>query len=139
MTHAGARASMLGMVKIFALRERLEGRRQALSDAIQEALVSAFGLPRDKRAHRFFPLEREDLVAPPDRSEDYVLIELTVMGGRTIAARKQLVRELFENLEARVSIAPHDVEIVILEAPPENWGFRGLHGDEATLPYNVRV
>ncbi len=127
------------MVKIYALRERLEGKRTALSDAIQTALHEAFGLPLSKRAHRFFPLSREDLVAPPDRSDDYLLIELTVMAGRSIEARKALVRGLFEQIESSVGIAAHDVEIVILESAPENWGFRGLHGDEAALPYQIKV
>jgi phenylpyruvate tautomerase PptA (4-oxalocrotonate tautomerase family) len=127
------------MVKLYALRERLEGRRKALSDAVQGALVDAFGLPPDKRAHRFFPLEREDLFAPPDRSDDYVLIELTIMAGRSTEAKKRLVRRLFERLAVEVDIAPQDVEVVILEAPPENWGFRGFHGDEAKLNYSVKV
>jgi phenylpyruvate tautomerase PptA (4-oxalocrotonate tautomerase family) len=127
------------MVKIYALRERLVGRRRALSDAIQAALVEAFGLPPDKRAHRFFPLEREDLVAPPDRSDDYVLIELTIMSGRSTETKKKLVRALFERIGRDAAITPHDIEIVILESAPEHWGFRGLHGDEAQLPYRVRV
>ena len=127
------------MVKFYALRERLAGRRQLLSDAVQAALTSAFGLPHDKRAHRFFPLEREDLFAPPDRSDDYLLLELTVMSGRTTETKKALVRALFQRLEADAGLRPQDVEIVILEAPPENWGFRGLHGDEAQLSYKVRV
>ena len=127
------------MVKIYALRERLAGRRQLLSDAIQAALSSAFGLPADKRAHRFFALEREDLFAPPDRSDDYLLVELTVMAGRSTDTKQALVRALFERLEKDAGLRPHDVEIVILEAPPENWGFRGLHGDEAQLSYKVRV
>jgi phenylpyruvate tautomerase PptA (4-oxalocrotonate tautomerase family) len=127
------------MVKVYALRASLEGRRQAISDAVQAALVEAFGVPEGKRFHRFFPLEREDLFAPPDRSDDYLLLEFTVIAGRSVAAKKQLVRALFERLEKDVGIAPQDVEVVILEAPPENWGFRGMHGDEAALPYAVRV
>ncbi len=127
------------MVKIYALRERLEGRRALLSDAIQAALTECFGLPPSKRAHRFFPLSREDLVAPPDRSDDYLLLELTVMAGRSIEARKALVRALFVKLEASVGIAAHDGEVVLIESAPENWGFRGLHGDEAALPYQLKV
>ena len=127
------------MVKIYALRERLSGRRQLVSDAIQGALTSAIGLPADKRAHRFFPLEKEDLFAPPDRSDDYMLVELTVMTGRSTDTKKALVRALFERLERDAGLRPQDVEIVILESPPENWGFRGLHGDEAQLSYKVRV
>jgi phenylpyruvate tautomerase PptA (4-oxalocrotonate tautomerase family) len=68
-----------------------------------------------------------------------MLIELTIMAGRSIDARKQLVRSLFTHLEADVGIVKQDVEIVILEAPAENWGFRGLHGDEAVLPYSLKV
>jgi phenylpyruvate tautomerase PptA (4-oxalocrotonate tautomerase family) len=127
------------MVKIYALRERLAGRRLLFSDTVQAALGDAFKLPNDKRAHRFFPLEREDLVAPPDRSDDYVLLELTVMAGRSTETKKALVRALFERFEAELGIRAQDVEIVILEAPPENWGFRGLHGDEAKLSYQVKV
>jgi phenylpyruvate tautomerase PptA (4-oxalocrotonate tautomerase family) len=127
------------MVKIYALRERLQGRRQLLSDTVQAALTSVWGLPHDKRAHRFFPLAREDLFAPPDRSEDYLLLELTVMAGRTTETKKALVRALFQRLETDAGLRPQDVEIVIVEAPPENWGFRGLHGDEAQLSYKVRV
>ncbi len=127
------------MIKIYALRDRLEGRRQVLSDAIQAALVDAIGMPKDKRAHRFFPLESEDLFAPPDRSDAYTLIEVTMMSGRSVTAKKELVRRLFERLEHDAGLAKQDVEIVILESPPENWGFRGLHGDEAALPYAVKV
>ncbi len=127
------------MVKVYALRASLEGRRQAISDAVQAALVEAFGVPRGKRFHRFFPLEREDLFAPPDRSDDYLLIEFTVMAGRSVEAKKKLVRAVFERLERDAGIAPQDVKVVILEAPPENWGFRGMHGDEAALPYTVTV
>ena len=39
----------------------------------------------------------------------------------------------------RVGIAPQDVEICIQESPACNWGFRGLHGDEATLNYFVKL
>ena len=127
------------MVKLYALREVLEGRRAALSDAVQGALGDAFGLPADKRAHRFFPLAPEDLVSPPDRSEAYILIELTVMSGRSVDAKKRLVRGIFDRVSGEVGIAQQDIEVVIVEAPPENWGFRGLHGDEAALSYRRDV
>lgn len=127
------------MVKLYALRSQLEGRRQLLSDIVQAALHEALGLPLEKRAHRFFPLEREDLFMPEDRSDAYLLIEITLMAGRSTAAKKQLVRSLFTRMQRDAGITPQDVEVVILEAPGENWGFRGLHGDEASLSYKVKV
>jgi phenylpyruvate tautomerase PptA (4-oxalocrotonate tautomerase family) len=127
------------MVKLYALRDSLLSRRQVVSDAVQAALVSALGLPAGKRFHRFFPLEREDAVWPEDRSDDYLLLEISLITGRSTEAKKKLVRALFENLEQQAGIAPQDVEIVLFEAPGENWGFRGLHGDEAQLSYKVKV
>lgn len=126
------------MVKVYGLRDRLAPRRQSVSDTIQDALVEVFGMPREKRAHRFFLLEREDIFAPPDRSDDYVLIEITAITGRQKETKKALVQALFRGLSERVGIAPQDVEVVILEAPGENWGFRGQHGDEAALSYSIQ-
>ncbi len=127
------------MVKLYALRERLTGRRVLLSDIVQGVLHDTLGVPKDKRAHRFFPLEREDLFMPPDRSDDYLLLEFTLITGRSSAAKKQLVRALFERMEREAEIRPQDLEVVIYEAPGENWGFRGLHGDEAQLSYAIKV
>jgi hypothetical protein len=46
---------------------------------------------------------------------------------------------LFERVDAAVGITPQDLEVCLIESPPENWGFRGVHGDEAQLSYAVRV
>lgn len=128
------------MVKIYALKERLSGgRRQLLSDVIQAALTEAVGLPAEKRAHRIFPLEREDLFMPPDRSDDYTLIEITMITGRSTEAKKKLVRAIFNRMEQDAGVKPMDVEVVLLESAAENWGFRGLHGDEAQLNYKIKV
>jgi phenylpyruvate tautomerase PptA (4-oxalocrotonate tautomerase family) len=127
------------MVKLYALRESIEGRQTIISDAVQAALTEAIKLPAEKRAHRFFPLAREDLFMPPDRSDAYILIEITLMTGRSTEAKKKLVRAIFEHMEHDAAISPQDVEIVIYESPGENWGFRGLHGDEAQLNYKAKV
>jgi hypothetical protein len=62
-----------------------------------------------------------------------------MMEGRSVATRKNLVRLLFERVQARVGIAPQDLEICIQESPPCNWGFRGQHGDEILLSYRIDV
>src|SRR4051812_6758029 len=110
------------MIKVYALREQLAGRHRQISDAIQEALVESIGMPREKRAHRFFPLEREELFMPPDRTDAYTLIEVSLMSGRSVESRKKLVRALFDRLARDCGVAEQDVEVVLHEAPPENWG-----------------
>ncbi|GAB2487756.1 hypothetical protein GCM10027063_31660 [Promicromonospora xylanilytica] len=39
----------------------------------------------------------------------------------------------------RLGLEAEDLEVVILESPKENWGIRGMSGDELALSYRVEV
>ncbi|MEW6750961.1 MAG: tautomerase family protein [Candidatus Latescibacterota bacterium] len=97
------------------------------------------GLRHTGRAHRFFPMDRQDFWYAAGRSEAYTVIEIALMQGRSTEARKRLIHLLFERLESELGISPMDVEITITETPPGNWGFRGTTGDEAGLSYRLDV
>jgi phenylpyruvate tautomerase PptA (4-oxalocrotonate tautomerase family) len=129
----------MAQVKIYGIKERLLPVRSALSDAIHDCVVEALQFPRDKRAHRFFPMDREDMLYPSGRSDAYTLIEITMIEGRTVETRKRLVKLLFDRISERVGIARSDIEVCIHESAACNWGFRGLHGDEAALNYKIHV
>jgi len=129
----------MAQVKVYGVRERLVPRRAAVSACIHACVMDVLGLPEGKRAHRFFPLAAEDFLMPEGRTLDYTIVEVTMMSGRSVETRKRLIRALFERFEVELGIRPVDLEICLIESPPENWGFRGLHGDEAELGYRVRV
>ncbi len=129
----------MAQTKIYGLREELAPIRSELSDTIHSCVVDALEYPPDKRFHRFFPLEREDFVHPPDRSDRYTIIEISMFEGRSFEAKSTLIRLLYERIADNVGIAPQDVEITLFESPMQNWGIRGVPGDEAALPYNVNV
>ncbi|HEX3837905.1 MAG TPA: tautomerase family protein [Steroidobacteraceae bacterium] len=131
----------MAQVKIYGLAEYLVPVRSALSDAIHGCVVEALQFPPDKRAHRFFPLERANFYIPggQGRTDRYVIIEISMFEGRSLATRKQLIRLLFERISAAAQITPADIEITITETPRCNWGFRGQPGDEIGLGYKVEV
>jgi phenylpyruvate tautomerase PptA (4-oxalocrotonate tautomerase family) len=129
----------MAQFKIYGRAEHLAAVRARLSDAVHACAVEALRLPADKRFHRFFPLAAEDFVYPADRSERYTIIEVSMFEGRSVEAKKQLVRLLFARLQAELGIAPADVEITISETPRHNWGIRGVPGDELELSYRVSV
>jgi len=106
---------------------------------IHSCVVDALQLPRDKRFHRFFPLEASDFLYPADRSDRYTILEICMFEGRTVDAKKQLIRLLFERIHAELGISPQDLEITITETPKSSWGIRGLPGDELALGYKVEV
>jgi hypothetical protein len=128
----------MSQVKIYGLREYLNPVKQELSDVIHACVMEALQYPADKRAHRFFPLDSSDFYYPPGRTERYTILELSMIEGRSIEAKKHLIRLLFERAQS-VGIVPQDLEITIFETPKHNWGFRGLPGDEHTLNYKIEV
>jgi phenylpyruvate tautomerase PptA (4-oxalocrotonate tautomerase family) len=127
----------VAQIKVYGRRSVWVDRRAELSEAIHEALVSAWELPPDKRFQRFLWLDDEDLVAP--RSPAYLVVEVVCFAGRSASARRALIRAFFEDVAPRLGLAADDLEVVILESPRENWGIRGLAGDELTLGYRVDV
>ena len=129
----------MGQVKIYGLKWKLNPIKHDLSDVIHSCVVDALQFPVDKRAHRFFPLDAADFYYPPGRTESYTIIEISMFEGRSTATKKRLIALLFERLNARLHIAPGDVEITIFETPQHNWGIRGLAGDELELSYRVDV
>ena len=129
----------MAQLKIFATADTIGQHRAALSDAIHAAVMQAFAYPAEKRFHRFMPLDPADFVYPDDRSASYLIIEISVFEGRTTAAKKQLIRELYARIPAATGITPQDIEITIFETPRQNWGIRGLPGDEIGLNYKVEV
>ena len=129
----------MSQIKIYGLGTHLGPIRQRLSDAIHACVVEALQYPPDKRAHRFFPLQREDFYYPPGRTERYTILEISMFEGRTVETKKRLLRLLYERLERDCAIGPQDLEITIFETPRHNWGIRGLPGDELSLEYRVEV
>lgn len=127
------------MIRVYGIKEQLNPIKARLSDVINQCMVDALSFPDNKRAQRFIPMEKEDYYYPEGRSDAYTVIEISMMEGRSVEAKKKLIHLLFEKIEKEIDIAPNDVEITISESPACNWGFRGVTGDEAKLSYKVNV
>lgn len=129
----------MGQIKIYGLRERLNPIKRQLSDVVHGCVVEALAFPEDKRAHRFFPLEREDFFWPAGRTDAYTIIEIGLIEGRSVMAKKRLIRLLFDRISAKLDISQQDIEVCLAESPAHNWGFRGMHGDEVKLNYRIDI
>ncbi|MCB1667432.1 MAG: tautomerase family protein [Porticoccaceae bacterium] len=128
------------MIVIYGIREYLNPVKPVLSNIIHNCMMSVLGMPADKRAQRFIPMDKEDFYYPGGRSDAYTVIEINMMEGRQVETKKRLIKRLFLEIENQLSILPIDLEIIIKEQPAHCWGFRGLTGDEANdLNYKVNV
>ena len=129
----------MAQIKIYGLRDKLDPIKARLSDVVHSCVVDALELPADKRFHRFFGLDPANFRYPSDRSERYLIVEISIFAGRTTVTKKRLIQLLFKRLHAELQFAPQDVEITIFETPKANWGIRGKPGDELELSYTVEV
>jgi len=129
----------MAQVVIYGNRRSLDDRRAALSDAIHGAVMSALSYPAEKRFHRFIAMDPQDFIYPEDRGEDYTIIEISMFEGRSDAAKRQLISELFHRIEDRTGIRPHSVEITVFETPKVSWGIRGMNAQDLSLGYTVEL
>ena len=126
-------------IKIYGLQENIEPKRFALSHAIHAALMESIGTPINKRFQRFIILDTENFIYPSDRTTNYTIIEINMFEGRSVEAKKNLIRTLYQKIAETTEIKPQDLEITIFETPRCNWGIRGIPGDELKLNYQVDV
>ena len=125
--------------KIYGNIDFIQQNRETLSTTIHSCIVDALNYPPEKKFQRFFPLQAEDFEYPSDRTQRYIIIEILLFEGRSIAAKKSLYQLLFERLKNKLDIASLDVEIILIETPRHNWGIRGVAGDELELNYKANV
>jgi phenylpyruvate tautomerase PptA (4-oxalocrotonate tautomerase family) len=129
----------MAQIKIYGIDTQLDPIKSKLSDVIHSCVVDALQFPADKRAHRFFPLDASNFFHPAGRTDRYTIIEISMFEGRSVDAKKHLIRLLFERINAELGISSQDIEVTISETPKHNWGFRGLPGDEIDLSYKIEV
>ena len=129
----------MAQVKVYGIREHLDPMKTALSQAIHSSVVEALEYPISKRAHRFFPMAKEDFYFPASATERYTIVEISMFEGRSVETKKRLVRLLFQRIGERAERLPNEIEITITETPRHNWGLRGSPGDEVSLSYEVQI
>ena len=128
------------MIVIYGIKDHLNPVKAQLSDVIHGCMQAVLGIPEDKRAHRFIPMDAEDFYYPGGRTSAYTVIEINMMQGRASETQKALIKELFRKIETELGISPVDIEVTIKEQPAHCWGFRGMTGDEVRdLKYSVNV
>src|SRR5262245_18204981 len=116
------RKLFMAQIKIYGLKDHLNAKKAKLSDVIHSCVVDALHFPQDKRAHRFFPLERDDFYYPDGRTDAYTIIEINMLEGRTTETKKQLIPLLFERISQPLDITVQDIEINIQESAKHHWG-----------------
>lgn len=125
---------------------RIEVRRkwepaqaQAIIEAVHAAQQEALRIPARDRQIRLVTHSPEHFHVPPDKSENYTVVEISLFAGRSLDAKRALYQALVRNLGA-LGIAADDVFVVLNEIALDNWSIRGgVPASEVDLGFKIDV
>jgi 4-oxalocrotonate tautomerase len=106
--------------------------RKAILDNVYEAMRETFNVPEDDRFMVVTQHDADEFLYGAhylgiDRSDDLVIIQLTVSNTRTVEQKKALFARIAARLAENPGIRPQDVFINLVEVVKENWSFG--HGE----------
>jgi phenylpyruvate tautomerase PptA (4-oxalocrotonate tautomerase family) len=117
------------IAKIYVHEGRYDEQRLAkLGQAIQGALESVLKIPPEDYYRIVHVLPPHHFVHTPSflgltYSDDFVLLELSFITGRSTETRLALLKELNDRVVAATSIPPDDLSVLLYELPGENVSF----------------
>ena len=105
-----------------------EARLGKVSRAVQDALMSALGVPPDDFFQIIHILPRSQFLHTPSflglkYSDDLILLEVTFISGRPKEKRLGLLKALNDGVVVAAGISPDDLMITLYEVPGENISF----------------
>lgn len=105
---------------------------RAVADGIHQALVSEASVPSDDRFQVIHQHTAETMFFHPsyagsNRTDDLIIIEVTLNAGRTVEVKRNLYRAIAQNLQNDPGVRIDDVLVSLVEVQKENWSFgRGI-------------
>jgi 4-oxalocrotonate tautomerase len=120
------------LIRISLLRGKPPAFRQAIAEAVYQALRDTFDVPDRDRFVTITQHDAEDFIFDRtylgiERSDDFVIIQLTVSNTRPREKKQALYKRIVALLTGNPGLRPEDVFINLVEVLPENWSFG--HGE----------
>lgn len=113
------------LVKIETIKGKSSEYKKSLLDTIHDALVKSLGIEEWDRFQRIIEYDKDNFEIPEGKTDDFMIIELTLFPGRSKTQKKAVIETITSDLNSNLGIASTDIIIVINDPPMENWGLAG--------------
>ena len=113
------------LVKVEMIKGKSREYKTSVLDMIHIALVEALGIEEWDRFQRIIEIDKENFELPEGKTDDFMIIELTLFPGRSKEQKRLAIETITDKLNKELGIKNTDVFIVINEPPMENWGLAG--------------
>jgi 4-oxalocrotonate tautomerase len=116
------------LVRISLREGKPASYRVSIGEAIHQAMVETINVPADDRFQTFTEHPPDGIVFDRkylgiERTDDVVVIQITLNTGRTLDQKRALYRTLAEKLTKSPGLRSEDVLVSLVEVPKENWSF----------------
>jgi len=116
------------LTRVSLRRGKPAAYRKAILEGLYQAMRETFEVPEGDRFMTITEHDEDDFAYGADylgirRSDDLVMIQLTVSNTRTVAQKQKLYRRIVERLGKSPGLRAEDVFINLVEVLPENWSF----------------
>ena len=116
------------LVRISLLEGKPQSYLQKAGDAVHRAMVETISVPAQDHFQIITEHTKSDFIYDPAylnirRSDDLIIIQITLNQGRTVEMKKALYQRIAELLHQELHLRKEDVLINLVEVPKENWSF----------------
>ena len=128
------------LVRVDIIKGKTEEYKTKLLNCIHEGLIETIGIEDWDRFQRIVEIDKRDFETSPDKTDDFMIIEIIMFRGRTKEQKKALIKTITSKLAETLGISATDVFIVIHEPADENWGFAGNQREQPVhKPFEERL
>ena len=116
------------LVRVSLRRGKPDDYKKAIGDGVYQALRETFTVPEEDRfitvsEHSESEFQFSKTYMDIARTDDLVILQITVSNTRTIEQKKALFTRIVELLSQKPGLRKEDVFINLLEVAKENWSF----------------
>ena len=125
------------LVRISLQSGKPDSQKRKIADAAHRALVETISIPAQDRFQIITEHSATDFIFDPhylniERSQDLVIVQVTMSAGRTLELRKALFRRMADLLHQEAGLRKEDIFINLVEVAKENWSFGNGEAQYAT-------
>lgn len=127
------------LVRIDLLAAYTAEDRKTIGDSVHRAMVDTLDVPERDRFQMIATHAADDFdfnrsYLDIERTDRFVLVEVTLSAGRTTEAKQAFYARLAESLTDAIGLRPEDLAVALIENQRQDWSFGNGEASYVTLP-----
>jgi phenylpyruvate tautomerase PptA (4-oxalocrotonate tautomerase family) len=127
------------LVTIDLLAGRTDQDLRLIGDSVHEAMVEHLNVPQRDRfqvvtEHSAATLQFDRHYLDIERSDQFVMVRVTLSAGRTAEAKSAFYGRLAELLAERIELRPEDLAVILVENERTDWSFGRGQASYVVIP-----